>query len=60
MRRGHLRRSRRAHELWQHWEQPRIGWYPGSHVSFLWEPAVKAFLLEAFRESKLLPESYEG
>ena len=48
-----------AHELWQHWEQPRIGWYPGSHVSFLWEPAVKAFLLEAFRESKLLPESSE-
>ena len=48
-----------AHELWQHWEEPRIGWYPGSHVSFLWEPTVKAFLLDAFRESKLLPDSHE-
>ena len=48
-----------AHALWQHWEEPRIGWYPGSHVSFLWEPAVKAFLLQALRDSNLLPEPRE-
>jgi hypothetical protein len=44
-----------ARDLWRHWEEPRIGWYPGGHVSFLWEPAVKSFLLDALRDAKLLP-----
>ncbi len=45
-----------AHELWQHWAQPRAVWYQGSHVSFVWEPEVKALIEEAFRECGLLPE----
>jgi hypothetical protein len=44
-----------ARDLWRHWEEPRIFWYTGSHVSFLWEPDVKAFLLEALGDSGLLP-----
>ena len=44
-----------ARDLWRHWEEPRIGWYSGGHVSFLWEPAVKTFLLDALRDSELLP-----
>jgi hypothetical protein len=44
-----------ARDLWRHWEEPRIGWYSGGHVSFLWEPAVKSFLLDALRDAKLLP-----
>jgi len=35
-------------DLWLHWEQPRIEWYAGSHVSFLLERRVRALLDEAF------------
>jgi dienelactone hydrolase len=40
--------------LWRHWERPRIAWYDGGHVSFLWEPAVERLLLEAFERCGLL------
>jgi len=36
-----------ARDLWRHWERPRIEWYEGSHVSFLWEAKVKGLLREA-------------
>ena len=42
-----------ARELWEHWGRPRVAWYHGSHVSFLWEPEVRALLVEAFAESGL-------
>jgi hypothetical protein len=45
-----------ARDLWRHWDEPRIGWYSGGHVSFLCEPAVKSFLLEALRDAQMLPE----
>ncbi len=35
--------------LWNHWQQPRISWYAGSHVSFLVEPKVRALLRDALR-----------
>jgi hypothetical protein len=41
-------------DLWHHWGRPRVAWYHGSHVSFLWEPEVKALLEEAFRSCRLL------
>jgi len=44
-----------ARDLWEHWDQPRIAWYHGSHVSYLWEAEVKALLEEAFRATDLLP-----
>jgi hypothetical protein len=36
-----------ARDLWNHWEQPRVVWYEGSHISFLWESEVRALLHEA-------------
>ncbi len=43
-----------AVDLWNHWERPRIDWYHGSHVSFLWEPTVTGLVRDAVRESGLL------
>jgi hypothetical protein len=40
--------------LWTHWEQPRIEWYDGSHVSFGWEAQVRSLLEEALGASGLL------
>ena len=40
-----------AIDLWRHWEEPRLAWYEGSHVSFGWEPRVRALLAEALAES---------
>ncbi|MFQ5515536.1 MAG: alpha/beta hydrolase family protein [Myxococcota bacterium] len=48
-----------ARDLWRHWGRPRLEWYRGSHVSFLWERKVEALLEEAFRSCGLLPERYE-
>jgi len=42
-----------ARDLWRHWGRPRMAWYDGSHVSFLWEPAVEALLREAFTAGRL-------
>jgi dienelactone hydrolase len=36
-----------AWNLWRHWDQPRVVWYQGGHMSFLVEPAVRALLEEA-------------
>jgi hypothetical protein len=44
-----------ARDLWEHWGRPRVAWYQGGHVSFLWEPEVKDLLLEAFQDQGLLP-----
>ena len=38
---------RQAHNLWRHWDEPRILWYPGNHVGYLWSGAVKHFVDEA-------------
>lgn len=42
-----------AYDLWEHWERPRIEWYPGGHISFLWERNVAGLLAEALHESGL-------
>ena len=31
-----------AQRLWEHWGQPRIAWYEGSHLTFLWSAAGAA------------------
>jgi hypothetical protein len=33
-------------ELWLHWDRPRIHWYPGNHLAFMWSPDVALFLRE--------------
>ena len=41
-----------ARQLWQHWGEPRIGWYPGNHVGYLWSRQVARFLAESLTTSK--------
>lgn len=43
-----------ARDLWEHWDRPRLQWYPGGHVSFVWEQEVENLLLEAFSKTGLL------
>jgi hypothetical protein len=43
-----------ALDLWRHWDRPRLAWYHGGHVSFLWEREVETILLEAFERGGLL------
>ncbi|MGF1598665.1 MAG: alpha/beta hydrolase family protein [Acidimicrobiales bacterium] len=33
--------------LWEHWDEPTILWYEGSHLSFPLEPAVRRFVDDA-------------
>lgn len=40
-------------DLWCHWEEPEIVWYPGGHVTFRAHPAVNRLLEDALRESGL-------
>ena len=42
-----------VHDLWQHWEQPRIAWYPGGHMTFRLHPGVGKLVLTALSESGL-------
>jgi len=44
---------RQAYNLWKHWEEPRIRWYPGNHLGFLWSGAVKTFVDEVLTERGL-------
>lgn len=37
-----------ARALWHHWGRPRVLWYGGSHVSFMWERQIRTLLEEAF------------
>ncbi|MGA2519697.1 MAG: alpha/beta hydrolase [Acidimicrobiales bacterium] len=43
-----------ARALWEHWDKPRISWYPGNHVGYLWSRQVEAFLVEALTTSGLV------
>ena len=39
-----LAHPRQAHDLWTHWDQPTMRWYPGNHVGFLWSSKVAGFI----------------
>jgi len=41
------------HDLWRHWDQPRIAWYPGSHMTFRLHPGVPKLVLTALVDSGL-------
>lgn len=45
--------------LWQHWERPHTVWYEGSHLSFTWEPAVRACIRSSLR-THLCPPARRG
>lgn len=36
-----------AVELWEHWDRPKMLWYPGGHVGHVWSSEVKTFVDEA-------------
>jgi pimeloyl-ACP methyl ester carboxylesterase len=40
-----------AQRLWEHWGEPRIAWYEGSHITFLWSKVVAAFIDDTLREA---------
>jgi len=40
-----------AQRLWEHWDRPRISWYAGNHVGYLWSGQVSQFLLESLDAS---------
>jgi hypothetical protein len=33
-----------AHALWRHWGEPRMRWYPGNHVGYVWSSKVRSFI----------------
>jgi hypothetical protein len=39
-----------AQELWEHWDRPRIAWYSGNHVGYLWSRRVSDFLTESLTD----------
>jgi hypothetical protein len=41
-------------DLWRHWDEPRIVWYQGAHVTFRMHPAVDRMLVDALHESALM------
>jgi len=40
-------------DLWRHWGEPRLAWYEGGHVTFLFEQEVHRFVTTALRETGL-------
>jgi dienelactone hydrolase len=49
----HLTSPDHAHDLWHHWEKPRVAWYQGGHVSFIWQREVRQLIHEALETSGL-------
>ena len=43
-----------ARRLWDHWDRPRIAWYPGGHIGFFFAGAVQRLVREALEESGLV------
>lgn len=43
--------SKQALRLWEHWDRPKIAWYPGGHVGFFFASDVGRFVEEALGES---------
>jgi dienelactone hydrolase len=42
-----------VHDLWNHWEQPKIVWYQGGHVTFRAHAGVRRIVRETLREAGL-------
>jgi hypothetical protein len=48
-----------ARELWRHWGRPRLDWYEGSHVSFLWEKKVERLVADALSAAGMIaPDAF--
>lgn len=47
---------RQAYDLWRAWSEPRIEWFEGSHIGFLWSGAVHRFVDRSLRAAGLVPD----
>jgi len=52
----HLVPADQVRDLWKHWGEPRMAWYPGSHMSFAREPQVRFLIDDAMRHGGLVRE----
>ena len=52
----HLVPADQVRDLWKHWGEPRMAWYPGSHLSFSREPQVRFLIDDALRHGGLVPD----
>jgi dienelactone hydrolase len=50
----HLVPADQVRDLWKHWGEPRMAWYPGSHLSFSREPQVRFLVDDALRHGGLV------
>lgn len=41
-------------DLWRHWGEPRIAWYPGSHMTFWLHPGVRSLMDDSLRGAGLV------
>jgi dienelactone hydrolase len=52
--------SKQAQRLWEHWDRPKIAWYPGGHVGFFFASDVSHFVEGALAESGLVSSTEEA
>jgi hypothetical protein len=48
-----LATTEQAGMLWEHWDKPRISWFSGNHVGYLWSHQVSSFIGESLVASGL-------
>jgi len=46
---------KQAYRLWEHWDRPRVEWYGGNHVGYLWSGAVNRFVRDSLVDAGMLP-----
>ncbi len=46
-----------AHALWRHWGEPRLRWYPGNHVGYVWSPKVWSFIDDVVADAGFLADA---
>jgi hypothetical protein len=44
-----------VHDLWRHWDEPRIVWYQGGHLTFRFHPEVRRLVDDALGELLATP-----
>ena len=47
-------------DLWRHWSEPRIEWFPGCHLSFPLHPGVRRLVRETLEKASLVDPAAPG
>lgn len=57
-----LATTEQARMLWERWDKPRISWFSGNHVGYLWSHQVSSFIGESLVASGLscIQAEHEG